>query len=258
MTIMNSNININDLKKICKINYVDNFTKINKNNKNEYVQKLSKSINVIKIQRWFRKLYIGKNKCPISFDTIKYPCYAFKTKNGILTYYQLYTLKQYLIDTGNFSDPLTRINFEERQLNDIDIIDKYYRTFKKNNTQYLSLLSYSKNSKHYEKKKKYQDEILLKERILDLLCQDIIRLLVNQTNVYNIYNSIETIYLNNYRKNIMSLNSKDKDHANYILNKNINNVICSIEDIDDSKKTLYQYVLDFMSNIKYEISSKTD
>lgn len=246
-------MNIIDLKKICKLNYIEDYSKINKNNKNEFIKHLNESSCAIKIQRWIRKKFIKDEKCPISLEQIKYPCYAFKT-NRILIYYDLYTLKNYLIDTGKFVDPLSRLVFTEKQLADIDKIDKHYRSFKKNNTEYMSVLSYSKKDKYYEKKKKVQDDILLKERILDLLCQDIIRLLVSNTNIYNVYNSLESIYLNNYEKNIISLKHKDENHAIYMIDKNINNLLCIVEEIHDSKKVLYEYIIDFMHNIKHELS----
>lgn len=246
-------MNIIDLKQKCRLNYINDYSKINKNNKNEYILYLTKNENIIKIQRWIRKIFTKGEKCPVSLEQIKYPCYAFKTHKTLI-YYDLHTIKNYLIDTGNFIDPLSRTAFTEKQLDDIDKIDKHFRLFNKCDTNYLSVVSYYKKDKYYEKKKKNQDDILLKERILDLLCQDIIKLLASQTNVYNIYNSLETIYLDSYKKNIICLRRKDKNHAIYMIDKNINNLLCVIEEISDSKKVLYECIINFMFNIKHEIT----
>ena len=109
---------------------------------------------------------------------------------------------------------------------------------------------FRKKSKLYEKKIKDQNEILLRERILDILCQDIIKLLTNNNSLESIYHSVNFIYLKNYKNNLKILSNKDRNHAIYMIDKNTNNLLYVIEDIKDSKKMLFQNIINYLYELK--------
>jgi hypothetical protein len=250
-------ISVLDLKKVCKILHIKN---ISTEKKNTIFNLVNEKISCMKIQRWIRKIYQKGERCPISLESITYPCYAFKIKTSIFTYYNIDVLKKYLIESGNFIDPISRIPYTERNLNDIDTIDKYHRSYKNYDDNFISVLKYSKNTNYYKRKHDTEHEILTFERILDMLCQDIINFLIDNSSQNNILQSadnisytLNVIYLHNYKINFERLLSKDRNHANYIISKNIDNILQIIDSIGTTKNIVYSIIIQFLYNLK-EIS----
>ena len=136
---MNS-IKVTDLKKICKSLNIKKYSKMPRETLTENIDKF---LSVLKIQRWTRKILSEHQNCPISLEKIFYPCFAFKA-NNILIYYKLDTLKKYLIESGNFIDPISRLPYTDKHLIEMDNIDKYFRTCKKNDTIFQSVHIFSK------------------------------------------------------------------------------------------------------------------
>ena len=125
--ILNSNTLVT-LKKICKFLHIKNYSGLRKN---ELILAINKYHAIIKLQRWTRKILTKNEQCSISCEPIRYPCFAFKTSNNVLIYYNLEALRAFLIKTGDFRDPNTRTLYTDKQLLDIDSIYKYYTSLQR-------------------------------------------------------------------------------------------------------------------------------
>jgi hypothetical protein len=139
----------------------------------------------------------------------------------------------------------------------MDEMDKYYRSYKTHDDVYVSVLKASKNKKFYTKKYELECEIITLERVLDLLCQDIIKYLTeNDESINNILHTnnidyaLNMIYLYNYRIHIERLYIRDTDHAIYSIDKNIGNFLTIVEHVDQTKIETYLKVLNYLDNLK--------
>ncbi len=250
-------LTITVLKDVCKILHIKN---ISKSKKSDIVKNVDEKLACLKIQRWFRKIKIGDARCAISLDPIKYPCYAFKPGIGKLNYYNLETLKNYIIESGNFSDPLSRIQFTDKDLKAMDDIDLYHRGYKHSQDAYVSVLKASKNKNYYAKKHELECETITFERVLDIISQDIINYLINDYAEDNmlfttddVLYTLNIVYLYNYKINIERLYIRDSAHALYSVSKNIGNFLTIIEQVENKKLSLYNNVIQFLDSIKEEL-----
>ena len=150
---------LNNLKKICKIIGIRNYSKLKKE---EIMLKIEEYYSVIKIQRWFRKNFSSEKICSISLDPIRYPCFPYRPKgHKFFIYYNLESLIDYLLTTGDFRDPKTREKYDEDTLKKIDKMKKNNKIKGKN------VLYAYKHKGIYKKKKAEEDRILVLERCLD-------------------------------------------------------------------------------------------
>lgn len=250
-------LNIPELKNVCKILHIK---KISRNKKSDIIEIINRKLACLKIQRWYRKIKIGNERCSISLDIIQYPCFAFKPALGKLTYYNLGTLKKYIIESGNFTDPLSRIQYTEKHLKTMDDIDEYYRSYSSSLEPYISVLKASKNKNFYIKKHELECEVITFERILDIISQDIIKYFINDYSEDNILfttddisYTLNIIYLYNYKINMERLYIRDVDHAIYSITKNIGNFLSVVDQIEFSKIILFNNVIQFLDNLKDDI-----
>jgi len=240
--------NINTLKQICKFMHITKYSGLKKNEINLLIDKHS---SVLKIQRWIRKILSKNRNCPISLEPIKYPCFAFKS-NNVLIYYNLLAIKDFLIKTGDFRDPISRISFTDAQLMCIDEIDKAT-----NKSATKSVYKASKNKKYYEKIKEKEFELLTFERILDEICTDMIAFVYE--NINNNIMILNSIYLFDYRIQFKRLLSRSITHAEYTINKNIDNInhACVKESNFNIKQIrTCEYVILFLYQLREELYVK--
>jgi len=212
------------LNKMCKFLHIRNYSSLRKS---ALVSLITRHYATIRLQRWTRRVLSKGESCPISCESIKYPCFAFKTTNNVLIYYNLVELRNFLIKTGDFRDPSTRANYTDEQLLEMDSVYKYYyglhpQTSKTEETGFKSVFKASKSTRFYEKIKEKEQEQLIFERLLDSICDDMIRF-VNETNCDNLM-MLETMYLYDYRIQFRRLVNRSKTHAEYVVNRNISNV----------------------------------
>ena len=73
--------------------------------------------------------------CPISLKSVNYPCWMFKT-NTKCVYYNLVDLVQYLTVSGNFRDPMTRVEYS---INDLKSMDTTMANMKMKHKSLVSL-----------------------------------------------------------------------------------------------------------------------
>lgn len=227
-------LNVQSLKEICKFLSIKNFSKLKKCDLNNIIDKHHA---IIKLQRWIRKKLSSGEMCPISLEPIKFPCFAFKTKNNVLIYYNLDSLKKFLIKTGDFRDPMSRTIFSDEQLKKIDEIDKYSKNNKrkkehiennyadKDNEEIkgmpTSVYVASKRTKFYKKIKEKEKEISTLELVLGEICQDMKEYIENYR--YNdIIFILNTSYLFDYRVQFRRLFIRSKKSAEYTIENNIN------------------------------------
>ena len=227
------------LKLVCK---KLNIKKYNKLRKNELDNTINRYLSILKLQRWIRKILSRGENCPISLEPIKYPCFAFKT-NKTLIYYNLNIIKNYILESGNFSDPISRTKYTEANLSSMDNIDKYYKQLTKYTGVYTSVLKASKNIKFYERKKYNENELLLFERIIDEICNDLIELLNSDIIAFS---TLLNIYINDYWRYFKLLVYRNKEHAEYVINKSINVFI----KLETYNMYYINYILDNLYNIK--------
>lgn len=208
------------LKKICKFLHIKNYSGLRKN---ELIIAINKYHAMIKLQRWARRILSKNEECPISCEPIRYPCYAYKTANNVLIYYNLEALRSFLIKTGDFRDPNTRAEYTEKQLLEIDAIYKYSTggINQSNEDYFKSVLKASKSTRFYEKLKEHEEEKLIFERLLDTICDEIITFInENQNDNFFILNAL---YLHEYQIQFRRLLNRSKENAEYVINKNIDN-----------------------------------
>lgn len=208
-----NNLPIVDLKKICKINKIKNYSKLKKV---DIIKKIIDYFSVLKIQKFWRKKLINNKLCPISLNVIKYPCYAFKTKKGNFIYYNIKPLIDYLITTGNFQDPKTRQTYSEDNIKTIENIRKYYKLPGKN------IIKVSRNKRYYMNKRDIEDDILVIERTLDSIIFQITKLIEDSMNksIKNIHSSLVLEYSTfiHYYKLLVRYS---KDHALSLIRRTI-------------------------------------
>jgi hypothetical protein len=287
--ILNSNTLV-ALKKICKFLHIKNYSGLRKN---ELILSINKYHAMIKLQRWARKFLSNKEPCPISFEPIKYPCYAFKTPNNVLIYYNLDALRSFLIKSGDFRDPSTRREYTDKELLEMDNIHKYYNSLhpqveskpkkikenipivnksgkkrpkivnsqdnqdKENNDDYFkSVFKASKSKKFYEKMKEKEQEQLIFERILDSICDDVVALI--NDNLFNAYtrDTLKTTYLYDYQTQFRRLLNRSKTHAEYVINKNIENlnqVNRKEKSYNNNQSDTCEYVVIFLYQLREEL-----
>ena len=154
------NLSVRQLKKLCKIININNYSKLRKN---ELVNIINYNLSVLKIQRYVRNSLMGRDAiCPISIQSVCYPCYPFRPKGSSnFVYYNLECLIDYLLTTGDFRDPKTREPYTDETLKSID----KYRC--KVGIKCKSVYNASQNRNFYKRKRDHEDDIMVLERCID-------------------------------------------------------------------------------------------
>tara|TARA_Y100000996_G_scaffold415033_1_gene407882 strand:- start:863 stop:1627 length:765 start_codon:yes stop_codon:yes gene_type:complete len=144
------NYKLPDLKKKGKNLNINKWYKLRKAT---LLNTIKQELAAKKIQKNFRnKKGIHSDLCPISLKPVTYPCWMFKT-NTKCVYYNLIDLVQYLTVSGNFRDPMTRVNYSIKDLNSMD------RTMINLKIKHKSLVSLKKNPDFYRRKKMREETI---------------------------------------------------------------------------------------------------
>jgi len=262
------------LKQMCRLLRIKNYSGLRKN---ELILFISKYHAIIKLQKWVRKILSKNELCPISCEPIRYPCFVFKTPNNVLIYYNLLTLRNFLIKTGDFRDPSTRTEYTNKQLLELDNIYNYYEKLHPTINQatinqatinqstinqateetaenyFKSVFKASKNKRFYQRIKDREQEQLIFERILDSICDGIIEL-IGENNKNNFF-ILETVYLYEYQTQFRRLLNRSNSHAEYVINKNISNLnqINHKESYNDNQHKTCEYTVIFLYQLREEL-----
>lgn len=94
---------------------------------------------------------------------------------------------------------------------------------------FKSVFKASKSKKFYEKIKEKEQEQLIFERILDSICEEIVKFIGDHKNDTQF--TLDAIYLYDYRTQFRRLVNRSKTHAEYVINRNIEslNQVCRKE-----------------------------
>lgn len=248
------------LKKICKFLHIKNYSGLNKDS---LILTINKYHATLKIQKWARKILSKDEICPISFESIKYPCFAFKTENNVLIYYNIQALRNFLIKTGDFRDPSTRVKYTDKQLFEIDSIYRYnlnlhpFNINSDNSSNFFkSVFQASRNYRFYERIKEKEQELLIFERILDSISNEIIELisenLNNETNIL----TFNSMYLHDYQIQFRRLINRSNSHAKYMINKNIDNfnqILTKEKTFNKIQFRTCEYVIIYLYQLREEL-----
>mmetsp|Transcript_69862 Transcript_69862/g.145682 ORF Transcript_69862/g.145682 Transcript_69862/m.145682 type:complete len:295 (-) Transcript_69862:346-1230(-) len=101
----------------------------------------------------------------------KKSCFKFMRPNGSVIRFNINSLVDYLLASGDFSDPETRIPFSDADLTEIDAIAK------KNKLQKASVVEAKKNTATYTESKFHRDALLALERCAGEVVTDILEII---------------------------------------------------------------------------------
>jgi hypothetical protein len=86
------------------------------------------------IQRCYRRYFYRNAECSITLEKVNYPCFIYRSKFGKLFFYDLVSIVKYICKTGNTHDPMTREQYSDTILENLDLF------VKKQNLVFLWLL----------------------------------------------------------------------------------------------------------------------
>jgi hypothetical protein len=107
--------------------------------------------------------------CPLGKHTFKF-C---RPTNGIIIIYNIKSLIKYMLVSGNFSEPETKIEFSDDDLKQLD------EAAIKAGFKLQSTIEAKKNKKYYEDKKHIQDSLLSLEMCTGEVITEILKLIEN-------------------------------------------------------------------------------
>jgi hypothetical protein len=132
LIIYNSNFKAKNLKNICKVNNLKNYSL---NCKSELLTKLNQYKAVVYIQTFFRKKIYEEYTCPITLDKLKYPFISIKKSNNDFRYYSLEAFVEYLNKSNGLIDPISREILSDNTINNLEYLVKYYKIKSKFNNK---------------------------------------------------------------------------------------------------------------------------
>lgn len=247
--MIDGTVSIPILRGICKIYKLSNYSK---QKKEILVKRINEYLSILRIQKFIRnKLGGGKDcLCPISMESIKYPCFPFKPKGSThFIYYNLESLIDYLLQTGDFRDPKTREPYLDSVLHNIDEYKK------KVGLKGKSVLLASQNRSIYKKKKDHEDDIMVLERCIDEVVSSITTIMeaTMDDNPLVILNSYHfPTYLRYYKRlfTICKFSAKNKiQNTIMIIIDRAERNLCKIRGIED-------FILQFMYSIETTYESQ--
>jgi len=110
-------LNLGILRKLCKNCNIPKYSQLNKQ---ELMVLLNKYHSTRIIQYHYRK-HLYKNAVDhITLDKVSYPCFIFRTKYGKCYFYSYESIINYIMKTGDTRDPMTRIQYHDELLINLD------------------------------------------------------------------------------------------------------------------------------------------
>lgn len=236
-------ISIPILRGLCKLYKLSNYSK---QTKEILIRRLNEYLSILKIQKFIRYRFMGGRDqlCPISMEPIRYPCFPFKPKgSSYFVYYNLESLLDYLLQTGDFRDPKTREPYLDETLRSIDSYRKKLGI--KSKSVYLA----SQNRSTYKKKKDHEDDIMVLERCIDEVVSSITTIMEStmDENPLMILNSYHFPTYLRYYKRLFALckfSAKNKiENTIIIIIDRAERNLCKTRGIED-------FILQFMYSIE--------
>jgi hypothetical protein len=234
------NIAIKDLKQICKFKKIKKYSTLSKK---ELINLLDRYFAAVKLQRFIRSKLAQENMCLITMENIKYPCFPFKPKgSNKFTYYNLKPIVEYFQSTGDFRDPKTREEINDKHLILLDRLRKEHNV--KGSTQ-KSLMYLSKNYKYYKKRKEYEENIIVLERCLDDIVSSMRSILEDKNRSSGIKFTLNTLFFNSFSIYFKKLVDTSKSRAKTFIDRTI---LVINETVDRPTTNFKNFTKDQMSN----------
>lgn len=237
------------LRGLCRIYKLNNYSK---QKKEILIKRLNECHSILRIQKFIRNILMGGKDqlCPISMEPIRYPCFPFKPKaSSHFIYYNLESLIDYLLQTGDFRDPKTREPYLDQVLQSIDDYKKRVGIKSK------SVLLASQNRSIYKKKKDHEDDIMVLERCIDEVVASITTIMEStmDDNPLVILNSYHfPTYLRYYKRlfTLCKFSAKNKiENTIIIIIDRAERNLCRVSGIED-------FILQFMYSIESTYESQ--
>ncbi len=114
------------------------------------------------IQRCYRKHFYRNAECSITLEKVKYPCFIYRSKFGKLFFYDLLSIVMYICKSGNTHDPMTREQYSDTTLNNLDISVK-----KHTNLKFSSTLKIKRNMSYARAVRDRENNIISYQTLLD-------------------------------------------------------------------------------------------
>ncbi len=241
-----SSLRIPDIKRLNKPLIEAGYKHLPKTvNKQELIDHRIITLSARKIQRCIRSKLMTDPICPITMTNLVYPYFIFKPPEGPLIYYDLESLANFLVCSGEFRDPKTRINY------DVDIIRKLDKMMKSNrkkiapvdDKQFKSVEFAMYDREFYRRKKEKENEFLMVDRELDIATSKLLKFIEISTTYENIEQKL--IPYSYYFKKIKNLS---RSYSETCFNRVLYNII------DLRKRGLYKniHLLKYVFRYVYE------
>ena len=107
------------------------------------------------IQRYFRRWLYFDATDPITLDPVSHPCFIFCTSFGKRHFYGIRSLVEYIISSGKTVDPMTREQYNDKQLKRLDQLAKCYCP----ETRYRSTLKIKNDPRYYRRIQQESNEL---------------------------------------------------------------------------------------------------
>ena len=153
-----------ELKKLIKAYKIN--VHISKLRKKDLVNHIERYYASKKIQRFIRTKLGISQICPITLEPVRYPLFAYKLQNNKFIYYNLQQLSDFLVTTGDFRDPKTRLPYSEQILMKIDL-EMTRNKLRVCEPKLKSVFLASRNKAYYIKKKQHEESIITLNWLLD-------------------------------------------------------------------------------------------
>jgi hypothetical protein len=194
------------------------------------------------IQRWFRKIVGINDICPFTLEKVVYPCYGKKVKGGFV-YCSLSELANFLVTSGDFREPNTRMEYNTKELDYIQSLVKYYKVKvpKSLNTARVDL-------DYYRKKKVLSEQIdILAERVRFtswIIRETIDEIILGEENIEDTIINMDNVYLPELSECIAIINDKAPQYVNISIDsakKIIDDVSIDCSFVDKIKNHFYAW-----------------
>lgn len=202
--------------------------------KSELIDHRVMTLSARKIQRFIRSKIMTDPVCPITMTNLVYPYFTFKPPEGPLIYYDLESLANFLVCSGEFRDPKTRIKYN------IDIIKKIDQMMKSSRKkiapidgkQFINVEKAMNDKEFYRKKKEKENEFLVIDRELDIVTSKLLKYIEND-NTTEIFEQKIIPYIHYFRK----IKELSKSYAETCFNRILFNIL------DLRKRGLYKNII---------------
>lgn len=241
---------VKSLKKFAKYRKLSGYSKLKKSDIIEIIRRNRASII---IQRFIRKKLAISDICAFTLEQFRYPCFGKRVKKGFF-YSNLEDLANYLVTSGDFREPNTRIYYNKNELSQIEELVKYHKI-----KLPISIQTAISNKKYFQKKKCNDEQIdILIERIR-FTCwsirENIDNIIYEKESIDDIYITMDNIYLPEISTcmSILNMKSKQSLRVSILSSKRIiDDIPIDCTFIDKIKNHFYAFLI--KEKIFYELN----